>query len=246
MKILFISDIHSNFPALEAVWKKEHDSDYILCAGDLVDWGFHPKEVLDWCREHRVICVSGNHDKALCEAYHAQEAGTPPPAGSFLAHNISRLSREDILWLDNLKEVEIFQNDTFAVYIKHFYADEEENRKALFERWARDEALMAFDEEWPASVTAKTRILYTGHSHQSWIYQADHGTYFLNPGSVSYRGNSDSRAKGAFYAVWENGHLDLRHAEYENKIFIPLLENEKLGENEKAIAGYHLVRELPI
>ena len=69
MKILFISDIHANYPALEAVWKKESDSDMILCAGDLVDWGFYPREVLDWCRTNRVIAVAGNHDHDMIRWY---------------------------------------------------------------------------------------------------------------------------------------------------------------------------------
>ena len=52
MKALLIADIHSNICALEAIWNKEQDSDIIYCAGDLVDWGPFPKQVLDWVREH--------------------------------------------------------------------------------------------------------------------------------------------------------------------------------------------------
>ena len=43
MKALIISDIHSNIYGLEAVYKKEKDSDIIYCAGDLVDYGPFPK-----------------------------------------------------------------------------------------------------------------------------------------------------------------------------------------------------------
>lgn len=42
MKALLISDVHGNLPALEAVWKKEGNSDAVYCAGDLVDWGSTP------------------------------------------------------------------------------------------------------------------------------------------------------------------------------------------------------------
>lgn len=48
MKALILSDIHSNIYALEAIWNKERDSDLILCAGDLVDYGPFPQEVLAW------------------------------------------------------------------------------------------------------------------------------------------------------------------------------------------------------
>jgi len=50
MKALIISDIHSNIYALEAIWAQERDNDIIYCAGDLVDYGPFPKEVLDWVR----------------------------------------------------------------------------------------------------------------------------------------------------------------------------------------------------
>ena len=46
MKLLILSDLHANLPALEAVWAREKDCDAVLCAGDLVDWGFFPREVV--------------------------------------------------------------------------------------------------------------------------------------------------------------------------------------------------------
>ena len=46
---MLISDVHANFPALEAVFKDlSHNFgkvDYVLCAGDLVGMGPFPNEV---------------------------------------------------------------------------------------------------------------------------------------------------------------------------------------------------------
>jgi predicted phosphodiesterase len=39
MKLLILSDIHSNWAALQSVLEAESDSDKILCLGDLVDYG---------------------------------------------------------------------------------------------------------------------------------------------------------------------------------------------------------------
>jgi len=69
MKILILSDIHSNIYALESIWESERDSDRIYCTGDLVDYGPYPKEVLNWVRDHDVICTQGNHDKWLVLNY---------------------------------------------------------------------------------------------------------------------------------------------------------------------------------
>ena len=39
MRILLISDIHSNIEALKAILNKEKDFDLLAVAGDLVDYG---------------------------------------------------------------------------------------------------------------------------------------------------------------------------------------------------------------
>jgi len=69
MKILILSDIHSNIVALEAIWAKEKDSDLVYCAGDLVDYGPYPQEVIAWLQAHEVPCVQGNHDAWVCLNY---------------------------------------------------------------------------------------------------------------------------------------------------------------------------------
>ena len=245
MKLLFLSDLHANYPALEAVWRAESDSDCILCAGDIVDWGFYPKEVIDWCREHHVICVAGNHDRALCRTYRNLEKGIPPEPGTFQEHNLRYLNEEDIRWLEGLPDTYLYQSESISVYLKHFYGRDEENRKTIFQRWIKDEALMAFEEAWPDSEQAETRVIFTGHSHQCWMYQVAGNTWFLNPGSISYRVNTDSRSKGAYYAVWENGAFSLRYADYDHSVFIPLLEQSGFTEQVKTAAYYHLVKRLP-
>jgi len=64
MKLLIISDIHSNYEALLAVAHAEK-VDEIWCLGDLVDYGPEPAEVVQWVRHHASQCVLGNHDYAL-------------------------------------------------------------------------------------------------------------------------------------------------------------------------------------
>lgn len=51
MKILLLSDIHSNAVSLRKVLENEKDVDKILCAGDHVDYGLYPKEVLSMVAE---------------------------------------------------------------------------------------------------------------------------------------------------------------------------------------------------
>ena len=247
MKLLILSDLHANLPALEAVWEKERDSDAIVCAGDLVDWGFFPREVVQWCQTHGVLAVAGNHDHDICNAWDAWKQDGSLPKGTFCAQNLLQLTEREIAYLRCLPETRLVLLDGVTCYLKHYYNADEENRNALLERWCRYESLAAFEENWPAGAEGDgMRLLITGHSHQSWIYHVCREDYFVNPGSISYRVCSDSRAKNTDYAVLQDGELRLRHAEYDRRVFVPLLEHSGLNEQVKTAARYHLLEDLPV
>lgn len=67
MKVAFISDIHGNMEALEAVLRdiETRDIHYIYCLGDLVGYGPDPNPVVDAIREHQIPTVMGNFDDAI-------------------------------------------------------------------------------------------------------------------------------------------------------------------------------------
>src|SRR5690554_957206 len=98
MKALIISDIHSNIYALKAIWEKENDYDIVYCAGDLVDYGPFPKEVIYWIRNHDVVCVKGNHDEDVIAAYHSDQVleNIPEDMRHWVHHNAAQLSEGDI------------------------------------------------------------------------------------------------------------------------------------------------------
>lgn len=55
MKLLVVSDIHSNIWALETILSAEKAYDQLCCAGDLVDYGIAPKEVISTLRQKKRI-----------------------------------------------------------------------------------------------------------------------------------------------------------------------------------------------
>lgn len=69
MRIAFISDIHGNFTALQAVLAdiKLQNVDQIVCLGDVVTLGPQPKEVLNKLNELNCVVIKGNHDAALID-----------------------------------------------------------------------------------------------------------------------------------------------------------------------------------
>ena len=64
MKVLIVSDIHANWPALSAVVAAE-PYERLLCLGDIVDYGPHPRPCLEYIRQHADWTIRGNHDNAL-------------------------------------------------------------------------------------------------------------------------------------------------------------------------------------
>ncbi len=74
MRLLLLADIHSNWPALQAV--DEH-YDACLFLGDLVDYGADPVPCIDWVKQHATAAIRGNHDHSVAQR-------VPPRSGSGL------------------------------------------------------------------------------------------------------------------------------------------------------------------
>jgi predicted phosphodiesterase len=64
VRILVISDVHSNLAALESVLASEESLDAIWHLGDGVGYGPWPQAVVDRLRREGAIWVRGNHDDA--------------------------------------------------------------------------------------------------------------------------------------------------------------------------------------
>ena len=66
MRILVISDIHGNLPALEFVLNKERSADKIISLGDVVNYGPWSNECVDLMDTlTNKILIVGNHEEAF-------------------------------------------------------------------------------------------------------------------------------------------------------------------------------------
>ena len=67
MKILLISDIHGNFPALKACieYFSEITFDTIYNCGDSLVYGPFPNQTLHWLKTNKVPSILGNTDKKV-------------------------------------------------------------------------------------------------------------------------------------------------------------------------------------
>ncbi len=74
MRYAFISDIHANLEALEAVLddtETEH-IDEVICLGDIVGYGANPNECVDLIKKMCPVTLLGNHDAAAVELLSTQ------------------------------------------------------------------------------------------------------------------------------------------------------------------------------
>jgi len=74
MRYAFISDIHANLEALEAVFDDidTQEIDEVVCLGDIVGYGANPNECVDLVVKRCPIILLGNHDAAAIEQLSTQ------------------------------------------------------------------------------------------------------------------------------------------------------------------------------
>lgn len=122
MRVAFLSDIHGNVPALEAVIEdaRAHGASHVICLGDTVGYGPQPAEALDALRAVASAVVLGNHDAAACGLLN------PALFNPFARETAERaslaLSPEAKAWLRGLPYV--LEGDGFACVHASFDAPE--------------------------------------------------------------------------------------------------------------------------
>jgi putative phosphoesterase len=217
MRILLVSDIHANWPALEAI---DEPHDLCLCIGDLVDYGCEPGPVVEWVRRRANVCVRGNHDHMV-----AQNVVTNGLAGFRYLSGVTRpLSHERL-------------DDAGKRYLADLpvtrYLTLDKKKFLLVHATPRD----PLDEYAPAEVEFWKRrlegvgvdVVVVGHTHQPYLLDAG-GVMVINPGSVGLPRDGDPRAS---YAVWEDGQVTLKRVAYDVERSVRAVEEASLPDLAK-------------
>jgi putative phosphoesterase len=198
MRLAVISDIHSNFSALEAVFHdlQTQSPDLIVVAGDFINRGPQPREVWDALRERGWPLVRGNHEDyviAQCSDFDADDSLANPlwqPA-RWTAEQVGR----DGATLKALPlSYDLQAPDGSAVTIVH--GTSRRNNEGIFPR-TPDEDLPELLGENPPS------LFCCGHTHVALIRHYN-GTMIVNSGAVGLPFNGDPRAQYALLD-WRDG-----------------------------------------
>jgi len=203
-RILLISDIHANFPALEAVAAhcRATTFDIIVNCGDTTVYATFPNETLDWLRNHNALSILGNTDRKVIKILKGKKIKKPRMEEKRVMYTwtAEQLTPPNRQYLATMSKRSEFACEGFRIGVFHGSPDDD------------DEFLFA---DSPAArfleLTAKTNcdIILAGHSHSIFHKQVD-GVHFINPGSV---GRMFDRNPEASYATIElsPGKVDVRH-----------------------------------
>jgi putative phosphoesterase len=195
MRIAFISDIHGNAIALEAVLKdiekKEVDKIYVL--GDLCFRGPEPKRSLELVRSLNTEVIKGNADEWVVRGIHVGEV----PDSAIEMMSIERdwtflqLDNNDINYLNNLPTDLILEFGRVKIHAFHA------TPKSLFEvvqPFENDETLR------DKMMESEADIYIYAHIHKPFIRYLD-GKCIINTGSIGLPFDGQNKSSYALVEV---------------------------------------------
>jgi diadenosine tetraphosphatase ApaH/serine/threonine PP2A family protein phosphatase len=197
MRVLVISDIHANLPALQAVIEDAGSYEAVWCLGDLVGYGPEPNECIELVRSlPDLTCLIGNHDQAALDKIPLSRFNRD--AGAVVAWTQSVLTAEHTAYLESLESKVVRDNFTLVhgSPIKPIW-------EYILDTHTADRSFEAYE----------TDFCIVGHSHLPLIFhQSLEGIFtsnvpiewdqpmalvprmILNPGSVGQPRDRDPRA----------------------------------------------------
>ncbi len=217
MKVLILSDIHANLPALEAVLKRERFFDTCLFLGDAADYGPFPLECVHFLMDEMDFGVIGNHDNALANQVDCGCRG-----------DFKQFSEETRLWhrtlLDNteikfLQSLPVIKRVIIAgqsVYLAH--ASPQGDMFRYLQEHEIEKEVEGFTDE----------IILLGHTHVQFKKHIGR-TLVINPGSVGLARDGGQ----ACYATLRDGEVTLHRIPYDVEKTISTLEKSPISKNSK-------------
>jgi len=240
VRYLIVSDIHGNWPALEAVLREARNYDQVLFLGDAV--GYYPDadRVLDWLRSVNATGVMGNHDIWLLEIKSMQIEG---PVLEILAWQAERISPENREYLSRLP----WTTEVEGALLVHgspldplAYLEEIEQARDVFAkvryRWIFHGhthlagSYLSLDTPTGRNIsegsTSERWVRYNRYAHGGELIVAPKARAIVNPGST---GQPRDGVVGAAYAIWDSKEdtVEFYRAKYNLEHVLDRLHRER-------------------
>lgn len=217
MRILLLSDIHSNLEALQACLGVAPSYDAIVNLGDVVGYGASPNEVTKSVRELGGTVVRGNHDKVVAGLDNVESFN--PVAGMAAVWNREQLASEHLEWLRALPKGPLTLDGVSGAQFVHGAPEDE------------DRYVVTVQDALETLLTSEVTITFFGHTHiqgvfrlhrglaetihpqyetvgnqETWNFEVESGSsYMINPGSIGQPRDGDWRAAFAVFDSEKNG-----------------------------------------
>ena len=211
MRVLLISDIHSNLEALEACLAAAPAHDVVVNLGDIVGYGASPNEVIDQARQLGKVFVRGNHDKAVCGLMDLKDFN--PVAAMAAEWTRAQLTADNLDWLRALPQGPVEVGELTGLQFVHGSPLDE------------DDYLVTVRDAVEPLVVSSVAVTFFGHTHLQGSFETnsihlesfhpayktvgqseiaelrlkDELRYLINPGSVGQPRDGDWRAAFAVF-----------------------------------------------
>lgn len=190
--LAILSDIHGNYPALQAVVAdaKARGCTRFISLGDVAGYLAQPGACIDLLRELGAPNVLGNHDSYITLDQNCPRSRV---VTQIINYQKSTLRTDQVEWLKGSHDL-IRENDCLFVH-----GGPEDPRDQYLYTISRDK------------IPTDVGLLFSGHTHVQVL--ADFGEQrYCNPGSVGQPRDGDSRAA---YATLDAGRIQLHRVTYE-------------------------------
>ena len=191
--IAIISDIHGNFPALQAVMDEieRSDCEKIVSLGDVAGYYCQINECIRLLRQKDVPNIMGNHDYYMVNNQPCPRSNT---ANDLLRYQRAHITPDHLEWLkSSTQKIEC----NGASFVHGGWKD------------PLDEYLTVADEDYFRDESAT--YFFSGHTHIQSLNIFGKICH-CNPGSVGQPRDNDPRAA---FALFDGGKIYLRRVDYD-------------------------------
>ncbi len=211
MRLVFLSDIHSNHPALLNVIDDIETQciDNTYCLGDLVGYGPHPNQVIDTIRHKKYPTIMGNYDEGVgfergecgCAYVTDEEKINGQKSIDWTTEHVTPDNKEFLRGLLNKIK---FTVDGYRFLLIH--GSPRRINEYLYED-RPEGSLMRILE--PLEID----VMICGHTHKQYHRQIE-SIHIINDGSVGKPKDGDPRACYAIVDTEEGISVTFRRVEY--------------------------------
>jgi predicted phosphodiesterase len=212
LRILLLSDIHSNLEALQSCLAAAPAHDAVVNLGDIVGYGASPNEVMQRTRDLGGTYVRGNHDKVVAGIESAESFN--PIAAAAALWNRDQLTAENLDWVHRLPKGPVLVEALPGVQFVHGAADDE------------DRYVVTLEDATQQLANLTHTLTFFGHTHvqggfllrnevtiedfvpeyesvgkrETWDLTLEMGVrYLINPGSIGQPRDGDWRPAFAVF-----------------------------------------------